>query len=186
MNTTADIDSSVSRESAAGNFSDTAQFLTFSLGQETLGLNILTIKEIIEYGRLTAVPQMPRFIEGVINLRGRVVPVVNLALRMGKSPTPPQKRTCIVIIEVANGSNSQDVGVVVDSVSEVLDIPANRIEPAPAFGARLRTDFIRGMAKVGDTFVILVNADKVLSIDQMASIASGINGHLELAEGSAN
>ncbi|NBS94096.1 MAG: chemotaxis protein CheW, partial [Betaproteobacteria bacterium] len=81
MNTTADIDSSVSRESAAGNFSDTAQFLTFSLGQETLGLNILTIKEIIEYGRLTAVPQMPRFIEGVINLRGRVVPVVNLALR---------------------------------------------------------------------------------------------------------
>lgn len=148
------------------------QYLTFSLNDETFGLNILCVKEIVEYKQLTSVPQMPRFIEGVINLRGHVVPVINLALRLGKEPAPPQKRTCIVIVEISFENGTADVGVVVDSVSEVIDVARAEIEPAPSFGARMRADFIAGMARLGSLFVILVDVERVLSIGEMASLAS--------------
>lgn len=155
------------------------QYLTFYLNEETFGLSILCIKEIVEYSRLTSVPQMPRFVEGVINLRGHVVPVINLALRLGKETAPPQKRTCIVIIEINFEGATADVGVVVDSVSEVLDVSGADIEPAPGFGARLRAEFIAGMARLGSAFVILIDAERVLSISEMASLAitaSELNG----------
>lgn len=147
------------------------QYLTFLLGGEMFAIGILGIKEIIEYGKLTTVPMMPEFIRGVINLRGAVVPVIDLAARFGREPSKITRRSCIVIIEVEAGEDRQDVGVIVDSVSEVLEIPAEEIEPAPAFGARIRTDFINGMGKVGGKFVILLDINHVLSIEEMAELA---------------
>ncbi len=155
---------------------DLQQYLTFMLGGEVFAIGILAIKEIIEYGQLTEVPRMPASIRGVINLRGAVVPVIDLSARFGKQATMVGKRTCIVIIEVRSdledGETTQVVGVMVDAVNEVLDIPGDEIEPAPNFGAKIRADFIRGMGKVEGRFVIILNADRVLSVDEMAELAS--------------
>jgi purine-binding chemotaxis protein CheW len=114
---------------------------------------------------------MPDFIRGVINLRGAVVPVVDMSARFGRTASEVTRRSCIVIIEVEGDEEKQDVGVVVDSVSEVLEIPASEIEPAPSFGARIRADFINGMGKVDGNFVIILNADRVLSVDEMAMLS---------------
>ncbi len=147
------------------------QYLTFLLNAEMFAIAILNIKEIIEYGNLTEVPMMPAFIRGVINLRGSVVPVVDLSSRFGRGRTEVSRRTCIVIIEVQGSDDTrQDIGVVVDSVSEVLEIPSSEIEPAPAFGARIRVDFIAGMGKVAGKFVIILNANKVLSVDELSML----------------
>lgn len=149
---------------------DESQYLTFLLRGEMFSIGILNIKEIIEYGQLTEVPMMPEFIRGVINLRGRVVPVVDLSVRFGRESTTVGKRTSIVIIEVANGDERHDIGVLVDAVSEVLGIPASEIEPPPSFGANIRADFISGMGKVNGKFVIILNADRVLSLEEMAAL----------------
>ena len=146
------------------------QYLTFQLNGEMFAIVILNIKEIIEYGSLTEVPMMPSFIRGVINLRGSVVPVVDLSSRFGRGKTKISRRTCIVIIEVDDGDEKHDIGVMVDSVSEVLEIPRSEIEPPPAFGAKIRVDFIAGMGKVLGKFVIILNADKVLSIDELSML----------------
>ena len=147
------------------------QYLTFLLGGEMYAIAILNIKEIIEYGNLTEVPMMPSFIRGVINLRGSVVPVVDLSARFGRNKTEVSRRTCIVIIEVMSSEESkQDIGVMVDSVSEVLEIPRSEIEPPPAFGAKIRVDFISGMGKVAGKFVILLDANKVLSVDELSML----------------
>jgi purine-binding chemotaxis protein CheW len=147
------------------------QYLTFLLGGDMFAIAILYIKEIIEFGNLTVVPMMPSFIRGVINLRGSVVPVVDLSARFGRSRTEVSRRTCIVIIEAESGDGTkQDIGVMVDSVSEVLEIPRTEIEPAPAFGARIRVDFIQGMGKVVGKFVIILDADKVLSVDELSML----------------
>lgn len=148
------------------------QFLTFLLGGEPFAINILVIKEIIEYGSLTAVPLMPDFIRGVLNLRGQVLPVIDLAARFGRAPADIARRTCIVIVEMDNDGEKQDVGVVVDSVSEVMDIAAGAIQPAPAFGAKIRIDFIEGMVELDGRFIIILNVDRVLSLDEMALLAS--------------
>ena len=147
------------------------QYLTFLLGGEMFAIGILHIKEIIEYGHLTTVPMMPSFIRGVINLRGAVVPVVDLSTRFGREQTEISRKTCIVIIEAMTGEEKQDIGVVVDAVSEVLEIPAGEIEPAPSFGAKIRADFIAGMGKVDGNFVILLNVGKVLSVDEIAMLS---------------
>ena len=109
------------------------QFLTFRLGGEVFAMGILGIKEILEFGRLTTVPMMPASVRGVINLRGRVVPVVDLALRFGRAATEPGRRTCIVIVDLETEDGRQDIGVVVDAVNQVLEIPKADIEPAPFF-----------------------------------------------------
>jgi len=147
---------------------DQQQYLTFMLGGEVFAIGILAIKEIIEYGNLTEVPMMPDYIRGVINLRGSVVPVVDLSARFGRRNTEPNRRTCIVIIEVASDQEKQVIGVMVDAVNEVLEIPRDQIEPPPAFGAKIRTDFICGMGKVGSKFVIILNVGNVLSISDLA------------------
>ena len=144
------------------------QYLTFVLGGEMFAIGILCVKEIIEYGDLTVVPMMPECIRGVINLRGAVVPVVDLACRFGRRSTDLTRRTCIVIVEVEGEGERQDIGVIVDAVSEVLEIQGSQIEPAPAFGARIRTDFIHGMGKLDGKFVIILNVNKVLSLDDLA------------------
>lgn len=157
----------------AAGLQDQQQYLTFMLGGETYAMGILAIKEIMEYGNLTEVPRMPQFIRGVINLRGAVVPVIDLSSRFGKQATKVTRRTCIVIIEVAIGDATQDVGVMVDAVNAVLEIAPEEIEPPPSFGASIRADFINGMGKVNGKFVIILNIQHVLSIDDMATL-SGI------------
>lgn len=155
------------------------QFLTFALGGETFAIGILAVKEIIEYGEVTAVPMMPKFIRGVINLRGAVVPVVDLAVRFGRESAAVTRRTCIVIVEVDNQAERQDIGVVVEAVNEVMEIPASEIEPAPSFGAHIRTDFIAGMGKIDGRFVIILDAGRVLSVDELAMLAGVSQGHSE-------
>ena len=153
---------------------DDSQYLTFLLGGEMFAIGILNIKEIIEYGQVTEVPMMPGFIRGVINLRGRVVPVVDLSVRFGRERTTVNKRTSIVILEVGTDGERQDIGVVVDAVSEVLAIPGSEIEPPPAFGARIRSDFISGMGKVAGRFVIILNVGNMLSVEEMVELAGAM------------
>ena len=148
------------------------QYLTFLLGGEMYAVAILNVKEIIEYGQLTGIPMMPAFIRRVINLRGAGVPVIDLAARFGGHQTESSRRTCIVIIELSNGDEHHDIGVVVDAVSEVLEVSGADIEPAPAFGAKIRADFIEGMGKIGGKFVIILDIQKVLSVEEIASLAT--------------
>ena len=145
-----------------------SQYLAFLLGGEMFAMPILNVKEIIEFGALTTVPMMPEFVRGVINLRGSVVPVVDLAVRLGRKPGAVTRRTCIVIVEAESESETQDVGVVVDSVSAVLEMSAADVDPAPSFGAKIRQDFICGIGKIAGKFVIILNAGRVLSVDEMA------------------
>ena len=147
-----------------------AQYLTFTLGGEMFAVGILNVKEIIEYGSLTEIPMMPAFIRGVINLRGSVVPVIDLAARFGGEPSAVGRRTCIVIVEVSDEEMRHDIGIMVDAVSEVLDIPGSEIEPPPTFGAKIRSDFIFGMGKVNGNFVIILRIDRVLSVDEIAQL----------------
>ena len=152
------------------------QYLVFSLCGEAFAIGIRSIKEIIEYGQLTEVPMMPDLVRGVINLRGAVVPVVDLAVRFGRAPTEVARRTCIVIIEIeSQPGEAQTIGVIVDAVTEVLDIPPQDIEPPPSFGARIRSDFIEGMGKVGGKFVILLDMGHALSIDELSDIVGSVD-----------
>ena len=155
---------------AATEFGGAHQYLRFRLGGEMYAFNILNVKEILEYGQVTRVPMMPDYIQGVINLRGEVVPVVNLSRRFNLTASEVTKRTCVVIVEVRAGEKQQDLGVMVDSVSEVLEFPPSGICPAPQFGTRIRTDFIRGMGQFGEDFVILLAEDKVLSVEELAQV----------------
>lgn len=155
------------------------QYLTFSLGGEVFALGILNVKEIIEFGNITEIPMMPAFIRGVINLRGAVVPVIDLSARFGGPASTVSRRTCIVIVELGEGEERQDLGVIVNAVNEVLEIPRSEIEPPPTFGAKIRADFIQGMGKVEGHFVIILNVDRVLSpqeITMLASMSSNGNG----------
>lgn len=154
-----------------GTQAEEGQFLTFSLGKEMFAIGILNIKEILEFGQLTTVPMMPEFIRGVINLRGAVVPVVDLSARFSGKQGSITKRTCIVILEISSDEGKQDIGVVVDAVSAVLEIPASEIEPAPAFGAKIRADFIEGMGKIDGKFVIILDVNSVLSVDELAMLS---------------
>ena len=158
-----------------------SQYLTFALGSEMFAVGILNVKEIIEYGNLTEIPMMPAFIRGVINLRGSVVPVIDLSARFGGSQTEVGRRTCIVIVEVEDEDTKHDIGIMVDAVSEVLDIPGSEIEPPPAFGAKIRADFIFGMGKVAGKFVIILSINKVLSVEEIA-LLTGSDGTVEAVE----
>lgn len=151
------------------------QYLTFLLDNEMFAIGILAIREIIEYGFVTEVPMTPPFIRGVINLRGAVVPVVDLAVRFGRQARDNTKRTCIVIVDIETAKGSQEMGVVVDAVNEVLEIPPDNIEPPPEFGARIRSDFIKGMGKIDGKFVILLDVNRVLLVDEVAVMA-GMSG----------
>jgi purine-binding chemotaxis protein CheW len=154
------------------------QYLTFTLGSEMFSLDILCIKEIIWYSGLTEVPMMPACIRGVINLRGAVVPVMDLSARFARPSTPVTKSTCIVITEVEGqaAGERQNMGIVVDAVQAVLEIPSSEIEPPPNFGARIRSDFIEGIAKVNGKFVILLNVRHVLSPEEIGAMGQETAG----------
>jgi purine-binding chemotaxis protein CheW len=147
------------------------KYLTFSLAGEEYGIGILKIKEIIGMMAITSVPQTPEFIKGVINLRGKVIPVMDLRLRFGMPPMDYTERTCIIVVEINGGAGTVQVGVVVDAVSEVLNIKADDIEATPSFGTRLNTDFILGMAKMNGGIKILLDINRVLSSEETALLA---------------
>src|SRR5579863_2406516 len=147
------------------------QYLTFMLGGEVFAIGILAIREILEYTAPTQVPMMPAYLCGVINLRGAVVPVLDLAIRFGRPGSEPGKRTCIVIIEVAGGDELQQMGLLVDAVNAVVEIAPAQIEPPPAFGARVRTDFILGMGMVEARFMILLDVRNLLAADELEQLA---------------
>ncbi|QBG99360.1 chemotaxis protein CheW [Xanthomonas oryzae] len=146
------------------------QYLTFLLGGDMFGLGILGIKEIIEYRVPTDVPMMPPALRGVINLRGAVVPVVDLQQRFGRNASAITKRSCIVIVEIAHGEVHQVLGLLVDAVSEVLEIAPADIVDTPSFGAGIARDFIHAMGKIGERFVILLDTDAVLGNDALVQL----------------
>jgi len=139
-----------------------AQFLSFVLGQDLFAMGILAVREILEYAGVTPVPQMPPAICGVINLRGTAVPVLDLARRLDRVPSPISKRTCIIVVEVESEEGPFVIGILVDAVNAVLDIPAADIEAAPRFGA-IRADLLHGIGKVNGRFVLLLSVQHVVS-----------------------
>ena len=148
------------------------QYLAFTLGGESYAMDIRSIKEVIQFVNLTEVPLMPPFIRGIINLRDSVVPVIDLSVRFGRPPTEVARRTCVVILEVVQQEESAVLGVMVDNVSEVLELGEHDIEPAPAFGSNLRSEFISGVGKVGGKFVIVLNVHRILSAEEMAALTT--------------
>ena len=146
------------------------KYLTFSLDQEEYGISILKVKEIIGMMRVTPVPQTPEHVKGVINLRGKVIPVIDLRLRFGMSSIEYTDRTCIVVVETDWDRGKLHIGIVVDSVSEVLNIKGSDIEETPEFGTTLNTDYILGMAKTAGGVKILLDIDLVLSANEMELI----------------
>ena len=139
------------------------KYLTFALGNEEYGLEILKVREIIGYMDITAVPQTPHHVKGVINLRGQVIPVVDLRAKFGMDTAEVTEETCIIVVEICQGDRNFQTGIVVDHVQEVLDILGTDIEDAPQFGSNVDTDFILGMGKINDTVKILLDIDKVLA-----------------------
>lgn len=147
-----------------------AQFLTFLLAEGVYAMDIVTVREIIQYRSVTPVPSMPDFVRGVINLRGAVVPVIDLQARLGKPPGVVGKKTCIVIFNGMHDGERVELGLMVDAVSEVVDIPPSQIEVAPQFGASIRRDFIRGIGKLTDRFILILEPDRALNVDEMAGL----------------
>ena len=169
-------------KAAAERVRDGDQFVTFNLGDEMCAIPLSGVKEIIEYGGVTPVPTMPAFIRGVINLRGRVVPVIDLSARLGRALSTPTRRTCIIIVEVEGQEESQDMGVVVDNVNSISRIAAHDIEPAPSFGTKMRVDFINGMWRASDRFLIILDVGKVLSMEEISTLAEVAQGRHDPAE----
>ena len=147
------------------------KYLTFTLAEEEYGIGILKIKEIIGMLPITSVPQTPEFVKGVINLRGKVIPVIDLRLRFGISSMDYSERTCIIVVEIDGQSGTVLVGIVVDSVSEVLNIKGDDIEKTPTFGAKLNTDYILGMAKMEGGVKILLDIDQVLNSEELSMLS---------------
>jgi purine-binding chemotaxis protein CheW len=148
------------------------QFLSFLCGSEIFAIDILHIKEIKEYSTITSIPMMPPSVQGVINLRGNVVPIIDLNIRIGRSKIKVTKRTCIIIVEVEYQNEKLDLGLLVDSVSEVVEIPKDDIEKAPSFGSNIRNDFIKSIGKVSGEFIVILDMEKVLSVDELSNIHS--------------
>jgi purine-binding chemotaxis protein CheW len=144
-----------------------AQYLSFSIAGEEYAIGILRVREILEYDTLTKVPTTPPSIRGVINLRGSVVPVVDLAVKFGLPESVISKRTCIVVVEVNLDGERAVMGVLSDAVSQVIDLPASEVEPPPPFGTRVRVDCLIGMGRAGRKFVLLLDIDKLLSLDEL-------------------
>jgi purine-binding chemotaxis protein CheW len=148
------------------------KYLTFSLAREEYGLEILKVREIIGYMAVTAVPQTPHYVKGVINLRGQVIPVVDLRTKFSMEAVEVTDETCIIVVEISQGQRKSSTGIVVDRVQEVLDIAGENVEEAPQFGAAVNTEFILGMAKVGESVKILLDIDKVLAGDTLRGISN--------------
>ena len=162
--------SQTSKSAAVAAAQSTAQYLTFLLADGVFAMDIATVREIIQHGQLTTVPLMPTFVRGVMNLRGAVVPVIDLQARLGKAATTVGKKTCVIIFDAQRDNERVELGLMVDAVSEVIEIPASEIEPPPQFGSAIKRDFIKGMGKVGGKFVIILDPERALDVDEMADL----------------
>jgi purine-binding chemotaxis protein CheW len=152
------------------------QYLAFTVTGGSFAIAIASIKEIIEYRAPTEVPMMPGYMRGIINVRGHVVPVIDLAVRFGRPRAEATPRTCIVILEVDEQDGQHDIGVVVDAVSAVVEIADADVEPSPSFGAKVNSEFITGMGKIGARFVIILDIDRVLSVEELAMLSGAYHG----------
>ncbi|HEY6922180.1 MAG TPA: chemotaxis protein CheW [Steroidobacteraceae bacterium] len=170
LNSPAVVTTAAASIQARGDSQRARQYLTFMLSGEIFALGILSIKEIIEYTNLTPVPMTPDFMRGVMNLRGAVVPVLDLSVRFGRPASPVSKRTCIVIVEIASAEGQLTVGVVVDAVNAVVDIDPAEIERPPAFGSNVRTEFMEGMGRINGRFVILLEVNRMIAMDEMPAV----------------
>lgn len=151
------------------------KYLTFALGREEYGLEILKVREIIGYMDITAVPRTPSYVKGVINLRGQVIAVIDLRAKFGMDTAERTEQTCVIVVEIKQGGRKLSTGIIVDHVSEVLDISSEKIEEPPTFGASVDTDFILGMGKIGDSVKILLDIDRVLGEDELKLLAETSN-----------
>ena len=152
----------------------TGKYLTFILEEEEYGIGILKVKEIIGMMSITSVPRTPEFVKGVINLRGKVIPVIDLRLKFTMESIPYTDRTCVIVVEIDSETETILIGIVVDAVSEVLSITEEEIEESPSFGTKLNTDYIFGMAKIEGGVKILLDIDKVLSAEEIKGIEETI------------
>jgi purine-binding chemotaxis protein CheW len=168
----------MSQPQTAGGGQAPAQYLTFSLGDEVFAQDIRSVREIIQCCPMTTVPLMPAFVRGVINLRGAVVPVIDLQARFGRPGAVLGKKSCIVIFDALRGGERAELGLLVDAVSEVIDIAADAIEPPPNFGGSVRRDFIRGMGKVDGRFVVILEPDRAFDVDEMAQLCAAAQDRL--------
>ena len=148
----------------------TSQYLTFILDQEIYAMDINQVREVLDFTKITKVPRMPDFIKGVINLRGGVVPVVDLRLKFGMAQVERTVDTCIIIIEINIQETLTLLGIMADSVQEVMSMEPDQIEPAPKIGTRLKTEFIKGMGKKNEEFIIILDSDKVFSADELTIV----------------
>ncbi len=155
---------------AVTSINETTQFLTFKLADEVFALDITKVREVLDFTTVTKVPRTPEFMRGVINLRGSVVPVVDLRLKFGMTKTESGVNTCIIITEVTVDNDTTILGALADSVQEVLDLEPGSIAPAPRIGTKLKTEFIKGMGKRDDRFIIILDIDKVFSSDELAMV----------------
>jgi purine-binding chemotaxis protein CheW len=149
---------------------ETTQYLTFKLDDEVFALDITKVREVLDFTTVTKVPRTPEFMRGVINLRGSVVPVVDLRLKFGMTKTEKTVNTCVIIVEVAVDNETTVLGALADSVQEVMDLEPDHIEPAPKIGTRLNTEFIKGMGKRDSNFIIILDVDKIFSTDELALV----------------
>jgi purine-binding chemotaxis protein CheW len=150
---------------------EAGQYLTFELAGEEYALDILQVREILRFEEITRVPTAPAHVRGVLNLRGRVVPVVDLAVRFGLPPTAGGRRTCIVIVDVAPAGEPLVMGIMADAVSQVIDLLPGDVEPPPSFGTRVRIEYLRGMARSGARFTLLLDLDRLLATEEAAAVA---------------
>jgi len=166
-------DVAVNDDNGLASHEQASQYLTFLVGKEHLGIAIDDVNEIIEISNMTRVPMTPSYIRGVINLRGNVVPVIDLSARLGNQASEISKRSCIVLVEIENEGEdkSQNLGMLVDQVDEILEIPQANIQPAPEFGSDIRTEFIQAMGRVDDDFIILLEISRVLSVRELAQLS---------------
>jgi len=152
------------------NITETAQYLTFRLEEEVFALDISQVREVLDFTAITKVPRTPEFMRGVINLRGSVVPVVDMRLKFGMSRTEQTLNTCIIIVEINIDGDRLILGALADSVQEVIELGPGQIEPAPRIGTRLDTEFIKGMGKRDEEFIIILDIDRIFSMDELASV----------------
>lgn len=155
--------------SVAG-ITETTQYLTYKLADEIFALEISKVREVLDFTAITKVPRTPEFMRGVINLRGNVVPVVDMRLKFGMSKTEKTVNTCIIIAEITLDGDTAVLGALADSVQEVIDLEPDQIEPAPKIGTRLNTEFIKGMGKRNEQFLIILDIDKVFSADELSIV----------------
>lgn len=146
---------------------DAHKYLTFLLPGKIYAVSIMKVKEIIEYGNVIDVPMMPDFINGAINLRGQVIPVIDLSVRLGGEAADVKRRSCIIVVDLSLAGRNMKVGLLVDAVSNVADFPESQIDEAPSFNGNINTDYIEGMGKTDDGFIILLNIDSLLSLADM-------------------